>query len=75
MPDEVTSRIIQPGDTPLGRAPSIVLCDPKFSHNVGMVVRLAAAYGVAQVWYTGERVALDVRMRGRLPREERMKGY
>jgi hypothetical protein len=42
---------------------------------VGMVVRLASCYGLRQVWFTGERVALDVRARGRLPREERMKGY
>ncbi len=58
-----------------GQTPSIVLCDPRFAHNVGMVIRLASCYGVGQVWYTGERVSLDISPRRRLPREERMKGY
>ena len=42
---------------PTGRAPAIVLADPKYAHNVGMVIRLASCYGIGQVWYTGERVA------------------
>lgn len=40
-----------------------------------MVVRLASCYGFKQVWFTGERVSLDISFRKRLPREERMKGY
>ena len=60
---------------PPGRVPAIVLADPKYAHNVGMVVRLASCYGLSQVWYTGERVSLDISPRKRLPREERMKGY
>lgn len=60
---------------PAGRAPAIVLADPKYAHNVGMVIRLASCYGIGQVWYTGERVSLDISPRKRLPREERMKGY
>ena len=40
-----------------------------------MVVRLASCYGLDQVWFTGERVSLDISYKKRLPREERMKGY
>lgn len=76
MSDEaIINRILRRGEQPAGVAPSVVLVEPKFAHNVGMVVRLASCYGLSQVWFTGERVALDVRARGRLPREERMKGY
>ncbi len=55
------------------QAPAIVLHEPKYPHNVGQVFRLASAYGIAQVWYSGERIreALGVR----LPREERMRRY
>jgi tRNA(Leu) C34 or U34 (ribose-2'-O)-methylase TrmL len=54
-------------------APAIVLQQPKYPHNVGQVVRLASAYGIAQVWYSGERIREA--MGGRLPREERMRRY
>lgn len=60
---------------PVGVAPAIVLIDPRFAYNVGMVVRLVSCYGLQQVWYTGERVRLETERRGKLPREERMKGY
>lgn len=60
---------------PIGAAPAIVLIDPRFAHNVGMVVRLASCYGLSQVWYTGDRVQTEVEKRKKLPREERMKGY
>jgi tRNA(Leu) C34 or U34 (ribose-2'-O)-methylase TrmL len=63
------------GKTVAGVVPSIVLVNPRFSHNVGMVVRLASCYGFRQVWFTGDRVGLDLDRRKRLPREERMKGY
>lgn len=69
------SAFVRRGDPPVGLAPSVVLCDPRFGHNVGMVVRLASCYGLKQVWYTGDRVSLDLEKRRRLPREERMKGY
>jgi tRNA(Leu) C34 or U34 (ribose-2'-O)-methylase TrmL len=54
-------------------APAIVLYEPKYPHNVGQIVRLASAFGVPQVWYSGERIreALGIR----LPREERMRRY
>lgn len=58
-----------------GVVPSVVLVNPNFSHNVGMVVRLASCYGFKQVWWTGNRVGFDLDKRKRLPREERMKGY
>ena len=54
-------------------APAIVLHEPKYPHNVGQVVRLASAYGIGQVWYSGERIRRA--LGGRLPREERMKRY
>lgn len=71
----VIRKIVDGAEAPLGRAPAIVLIDPKYAHNVGMVVRLASCYGFRQVWFTGERVSLDISFRKRLPREERMKGY
>ena len=36
---------------------------------------MASCFGVNQVWYTGNRVKLEVEKGERLPREERMKGY
>lgn len=69
------TRVSGRGPAPAGRAPAVILADPKYAHNVGMVIRLASCYGVGQVWYTGGRVALDISPRKRLPREERMKGY
>jgi tRNA(Leu) C34 or U34 (ribose-2'-O)-methylase TrmL len=56
-------------------APAIVLINPKYADNVAKVVRLASCYGLGQVWWTGDRVDLDVAGKRRLPREERMKGY
>jgi len=70
-----TSKILSKNAAPLGLAPSIVLTDPRFPHNVGMTVRLASCYGFQQVWFTGDRVRLELEHRKRLPREERMKGY
>lgn len=71
----MNTRIIGKNARPLGKAPAIVLVNPKFGHNVGMIVRLASCYGLEQVWFTGDRVTTDLEARGRLPREERMKGY
>ncbi len=58
-----------------GETPSIVLTNPKYGQNVGMVVRLASAFAIKQVWYTGSRINEDLEISGRLPREERMKQY
>lgn len=54
-------------------APAIVLHEPKYPHNVGQVVRLASAFGIAQVWYSGDRIRQAIG--ARLPREERMRRY
>jgi tRNA(Leu) C34 or U34 (ribose-2'-O)-methylase TrmL len=53
---------------------TIVLCDPKYPHNVGAVVRAASCFGVPEVLVTGTRVELEGRDGYRLPREERMRG-
>lgn len=58
---------------PIGKFPSILLTNPKYSANVGAAVRAASCFGAKQVWWTGNRVRLDDNQR--LPREERMKGY
>lgn len=58
-----------------GIAPAIILVNPKFPHNVGAAVRAASCFGVRQVWYTGDRVAMELEQKRRLPREERLKGY
>jgi tRNA(Leu) C34 or U34 (ribose-2'-O)-methylase TrmL len=75
MSDDVTSARWGKNARPHGRTPAVALIDPKYPHNVGMVVRLASCYGLRQVWFTGERVTLDPARGERLPREERMKGY
>ena len=54
-------------------APAIVLHEPKYPHNVGQIVRLASAYGIGQVWYSGDRIRRA--LGDRLPREERMRRY
>lgn len=56
-----------------GKTPSIILCNPKYSANVGAAVRAASCFGAKQVWWTGNRVRLNECER--LPREERMKVY
>lgn len=58
---------------PVGITPAIILISPKFGHNIGAAVRVAANLGIAQVWYTGDRYQLEPGER--LPREERMRGY
>src|SRR5262245_57493213 len=64
-----------PRDKALGRAPAVVLIDPKFPHNVGGALRACSCWGLRQLWWSGDRVTLDVPKGERLPREERMKGY
>lgn len=60
---------------PGGRAPSVVLMNPKFAHNVGAALRACSCFGIDQLVYTGDRIEGDLALKGRLPREERMKGY
>lgn len=55
--------------------PAIVLMDPKYPHNVGAVLRAASCYGATEVCFNGSRVAQAIKENGRIPREERMKGY
>jgi tRNA(Leu) C34 or U34 (ribose-2'-O)-methylase TrmL len=60
---------------PKGRPPAVALIDPLFPHNVGAALRACSCWGVGQLWWTGDRVTLNVPRGERLPREERMKGY
>lgn len=59
----------------MGSDVAIALWNTKYPHNVGAAVRAASCYGVDQVWFSGDRVMLEVEKQGRLPREERMRGY
>lgn len=72
---EVVSGIWGEGVDYHGQAPSIILINPKYAQNVGMVVRLASCYDMKQVWWTGNRVHHDLSGKKRLPREERLRGY
>jgi tRNA(Leu) C34 or U34 (ribose-2'-O)-methylase TrmL len=58
-----------------GQAPAVALWDPKYAHNVGGALRACSCFGVGQLWWSGDRVTLDIPKGQRLPREERMKGY
>ena len=59
----------------MGRTPAVVLVDPKYPHNVGGAYRACAAFGVGQLWYTGDRAEREWQADGRLPREERLPRY
>lgn len=61
--------------TPHGQAPAVALWNPRNAHNVGAALRAASCFGIGQLWYTGDRVAIDPEKGERLPREERMKGF
>ena len=58
-------------------APSVILHNPKYPHNVGAAVRACSNFGAKAVLFTGDRVSLEPDNTNgyRLPREERMKGY
>lgn len=58
-----------------GIAPAVVLENPKYPHNVGAALRAASSFGIKQVWFTGNRVGIEVGEAKRVPREERMRGY
>jgi tRNA(Leu) C34 or U34 (ribose-2'-O)-methylase TrmL len=68
------ARVARPQDVAIA-TPAVVMIDPKFPHNVGAAIRAASCWGVRQVWYAGERVAIEGQAGYRLPREERMRGY
>src|SRR4051794_41110879 len=57
------------------KLPAVLLADPKYPFNVGNAQRACACFGVEQLWWTGDRVAVDTAQGERLPREERLKGY
>ena len=65
------------GTPPPAQCPGIILLDPKFSDNVASIYRLAACFGVPQVWHSGARIGPEMgrRRRTRLPPEERMRGF
>lgn len=54
---------------------SIVLIDPKYPHNVGMILRMAACHCISEVWCIGPRIWKAVDELDRVPREERLKNY
>ena len=52
---------------------AVILVNPKYSHNVAAAIRACSCFEVKRLFWTGSRVAPSTY--GRLPREERMKGY
>jgi tRNA(Leu) C34 or U34 (ribose-2'-O)-methylase TrmL len=62
-------------ESPAGEAPSVILINPKYPHNVGAALRACSCFDFKQLWWTGDRVTIDPVKGERLPREERMKGY
>jgi len=69
-----TSKIVGRNMKPVGLAPAVALVNPKYPRNVGQAMRACSCFGISQLWFSGNRVSLDP-SQGRLPREERMKGY
>jgi len=55
------------------QAPGVILTNPKYPHNVAAAIRACSCFGITSLLWTGDRV--DPSKYGRLPREERMKGY
>jgi tRNA(Leu) C34 or U34 (ribose-2'-O)-methylase TrmL len=55
--------------------PAVVLCNPKYEHNIGAAIRACSCWGVKQMFWTGHRIDIDPDRKERIPREERMKGY
>lgn len=69
------TEIATPG---MGIAPAVVMYDTKYAKNAARALRNCSAYGVGQLWITGDRWTDEwVGRKGkpRPPREERMKGY
>ena len=58
-----------------GIPPAIGLINPKYPHNIGEIIRATSCFGIRQIWFTGDRVALNPDAEKRIPREERMRGY
>jgi tRNA(Leu) C34 or U34 (ribose-2'-O)-methylase TrmL len=53
----------------------IILINPKYPDNLGKIVRIAAAFNVNQIFYTGTRLDRALSSMDRIPRELRMKEY
>jgi len=75
-------RVNQPGggcglDRQQDMSVSVLLCNPKYAHNVAASLRVCALLGADRLYWTGDRVPNpDAWPEGaRLPREERMKLY
>lgn len=62
-----TPTVIKPG--------AIILIEPRFAYNCGMILRLGACYCAPQVIVTGQRIKDEVDALQRIPREERMRNY
>lgn len=61
---------VRPG---MGVPPAVVLVDTKYGHNAAGALRTCHAFGISQLWITGERWAEG--WEKRMPREERMRRY
>jgi len=57
----------------MGITPAVVLVNTKYGHNAAGTLRLCSAYGIDQLWITGDRWSDG--WEKRMPREERMKAY
>lgn len=73
--NEVKSYVCGKNKQPEGITPAVALINPRFPRNVGAVLRACSCFDVKQLWWTGNRVSLDMENGERLPREERMKCY
>jgi len=62
-----------PGGKKYGEPPAVALINPKHARNVGAALRACSCFGIHQLWFSGNRIALNGKHR--LPREECMKGY
>lgn len=69
------NRLIMGKNGAYGKTPSVLLINPKYTRNVGAVLRACSCFGAEQLWFTGDRILLEIEKGKRLPREERMKGY
>ena len=60
-----------------GMSAAVLLCEPKYAHNVGNALRACALLGAERLYWTGARVPPPEEWEPgtRLPREERMKCY
>lgn len=64
---------IKPGRLDVDLAIGFV--NPKFARNIATAIRSCSCFKAKYCFYTGQRIAEDLAKKGRLPREERMKGY